>query len=100
MSGEISLNGTWKLRWSDGQRGRLEYANRQVTDAARYLDAQVPGEVHVDLWKAGWIADPYVGTNCLAARWVEEYMWSYRKEFAVPAEALNGRSWLHFDGLD
>jgi hypothetical protein len=71
MLQSLSLNGTWKLRWSDGQRGRLKYASSEETDEAKYIDAQVPGEVHMDVWKAGWIADPYVGINCLAARWVE-----------------------------
>ena len=94
------LSGTWRVRWSDGQRGRAEYANRDVVDEVRFIDAQVPGEVHLDAWKAGWIQDPYVGTNCLAARWVEECIWSYRREFDAPPEALKSRAWLVFDGLD
>ena len=43
------------MRWTDGQRGRAEYANREETDEARYFDAQVPGEIHLDVWKQGWI---------------------------------------------
>ena len=91
MTNTLDLNGTWKLRWSDGQRGRPEYANRDETDPVRYIDATVPGEVHLDVWRAGWIPDPYVGTNCLAARWVEECIWSYRREFEVPA---NDAKWV------
>ncbi len=100
MLKQLDLNGTWRARWADGQRGRSEYANREETDEARYIDAQVPGEIHLDVWREGWIKDPYVGTNCLAARWVEECIWSYRRFFNVPAEACQGRSWLHFEGLD
>ena len=100
MIKSLDLNGTWKVRWSDGMRGRPEYANKPQTDPDRYIDAQVPGEIHLDVWKAGWIADPYVGTNCLAARWVEECVWSYRREFNAPADALKRRSWLIFEGLD
>lgn len=100
MFDALDLNGSWKLRWSDGQRGRPEYANRNVTDDARYIDAQVPGEVHLDLWRAGLIADPYAGANCLAARWVEECLWSYRREFDAPDGSLDGPAWLAFDGLD
>jgi len=96
----LDLNGTWKLRWADGQRGRMEYHLRDQIDPARCLDAQVPGEIHLDLWRAGRIADPYVGTNCLAARWVEEFLWSYRREFTAPATALKARAWLMFEGLD
>jgi beta-mannosidase len=96
------LCGPWRLRWADGQRGRLEYANRDTTDAAREFDAVVPGEIHLDLWRAGLIADPYVGANCLAARWVEENLWAYRREFDAPAGARESKSraWLVFEGLD
>jgi beta-mannosidase len=100
MINTLDLNGTWKVRWTDGVRGRPEYANQEEVDPDRYIDAQVPGDVHLDVWKAGWIPDPYQGTNCLAARWVEECIWSYRRHFDVPAEALKGRAWLVLDGLD
>src|SRR3954454_13623332 len=93
--------GTWQIRWSDGTRGRLEYANRDaVGDASKYFPATVPGEVHLDLIAAGVLTDPYVGTNALAARWVEECLWAYRREFEAPAGAMGARSWLVFEGLD
>jgi len=102
MRQHLDLNGSWKIRWSDGVRGGdPQGAERDETDAVRYLDATVPGEVHLDLWRAGWIADPYVGLNCLAARWVEECIWSYRREFEAPAAALRAAHvWLVFAGLD
>lgn len=97
---QISLNGTWRLRGSDGQRGRKEYAERDETDIARYIDATVPGEVHLDLIRAGLIGEPCEGLNALAARWVEESIWSYRREFDAPADAVEGRAWLVFEQLD
>ena len=101
MLHHLDLNGTWKVRWADGQRGRGQYAERDETDPDRYIDAVVPGEIHLDAWRAGWLADPYVGTNCLAARWVEECLWSYRREFEAPAAALAAKHvWLNFGGLD
>ena len=96
----IDLNGTWKLSWSDGQHGKIEFAEREHVDEARYIDAQVPGEIHLDALRAGWIAEPTLGTNCLAARWIEENIWSYRRMFDAPADAIQGRSWLNFQGLD
>ncbi|HEY3323079.1 MAG TPA: hypothetical protein VGP72_21685 [Planctomycetota bacterium] len=96
----IDLNGTWKLTWSDGQRGRAEYAERETIDDARYIDAAVPGEVHLDAMRAGWIGDPCLGTNCLAARWVEECIWSYRREFDFSPADKNTRVWLVFETLD
>lgn len=102
MTHTLDLNGSWLVRWTDGERGgRRHYAQRDTIDTARYIPAQVPGEAHLDMWKAGWISDPYVDMNCLAARWIETCYWSYRREFEVPAEALDGaRAWLNFEGLD
>src|SRR5690349_15514825 len=98
----LDLCGAWRIRWSDGTRGRLEYANRDETDGEKYFDAVVPGEVHLDLMRAGILADVCVGANALAARWVEECLWAYRREFDAPPDALADvvRSWLVFDGLD
>jgi beta-mannosidase len=96
----LDLGGRWQLRFSDGQRGRPQFAERPQTDPDRYLAAAVPGEVHLDLVRAGLIADPNVGLNVLAARWVEEQIWSYRRTFEAPAAARRGRAWLVFDGLD
>jgi beta-mannosidase len=95
----MSLNGTWKLHGSDGQRGRLEQAMREPIDEAYFIDAQVPGEVHLDLMRAGRIADVYAGTGALSARWVEESVWTYRRTFELD-EVPDGRAWLVFDGLD
>src|ERR1035437_5396565 len=98
----LDLNGTWRARWSDGQRGRTEYANRDATDPVRYIEATVPGEIHLDLIKAGLLAEPADGLNSLAARWVEETIWSYRREFTAPRAALasGARAWLVFETLD
>ncbi len=83
-------------------RGRAEFAQRDGVDQARYIDAAVPGEIHLDLMKAGIIAEPANGMNVLAARWVEEMIWSYRREFTVPREAMKpgARAWLVFETLD
>lgn len=96
----LDLGGTWKARWTDGVRGRMQGAENKETDPDRYIDAQVPGEIHLDCLRAGLIRDPYVEGNCLAARWIEEMIWSYRREFDSPPEALKVRAWLLFEGLD
>ena len=98
----FDLNGTWRVRRTDGHRGRTEYATRATTDEARYLDAEVPGALHLDLMKAGLLQEPADGLNSLAARWVEELIWSYRREFTAPAGAVakGARCWLVFEQLD
>ena len=97
----VSLDGTWKLRWSDGQRHRSVHAETEHFEPVRYLDARVPGEVHLELMRHGLIADVYRDTNVLSARWVEEFIWSYRREFDATEQMLRaGRVWLHFQQLD
>jgi beta-mannosidase len=101
MTRRINLNGVWKLRWSDDQRGgpvdRLFQAD---ADMSRALNAAVPGEVHLDLMKAGLIAEPAVGLNTLSARWAEECHWRYRRTFEGPALKPDERAHLVFEGLD
>ncbi len=97
---QLDLCGAWKLRFSDGQRGRLAYAERDQIDDTRYIDATVPGEVHLEAMKQGWIGDVCLGLEALRARWVEQCIWSYRREFAAPPEALKQRAWLVFEQLD
>ena len=96
------LNGRWLLRWNDYQRGRSFHA-MNPTEAAphRWLDAEVPGEVHLDLMRHGLIGDPALATNALSARWVEEMQWNYRRDFDAPdACAAGQRAWLVFEGID
>lgn len=102
MTRTLSLNGAWDLAWASGQRGRLEYEVNGKPVKSRYLKAQVPGEVHDDLLRQGLISDPYVKGQVLQSRWVEEMLWSYRREFIAPAESrkTSARAWLVFEGLD
>ena len=115
-----SLNGAWQINWTDGQRGgtpyfikddwRLpnldaDYRGHKKTfteryDAVKWIDAAVPGEVHLDLWRAGLIDDPYIETNVLKCRWVEEYIWYYRKVFDAPDIFNKKHAVLTFEGLD
>jgi len=96
-----SLDGVWKATWFDGQRGgdRKDVA-AEHPDLSSYIDAVVPGEIHLDLMRAGMLEDPALDANCLAARWVEECIWSYRRNFDVVPEAVAAQSWLVFEGLD
>lgn len=99
MERHLDLSGTWQLRWFDGQRrANRKAAERDATDAAEYLPATVPGEVHLDLMRAGILADPDEGTNVVAARWVEEAFWTYRRTFTLEA-VPDGPVWLTFERL-
>jgi beta-mannosidase len=101
MVGRTSLDGTWLLKGTDGRRGEISSYCVEDVDERSFIEAQVPGEVHLDLVRQGRIADPRTGTNALDARWVEEQYWIYRRTFEPPAEALQARRvWLVFNELD
>ena len=66
-----SLNGIWQLR------GYYPYVPLFTTEkrysrhyATRVIDAQVPGGIHMDLFRAGLIQNPYVDDNSLACEWI------------------------------
>jgi len=102
MNKKIDLNGTWLLRWDDGQRGgRVTRFMKPQSDLLEHaIQAQVPGEVHLDLVRAGLLQEPGEGLNCLAARWVEETIWYYRRSFEAPRLSAGERAWLVFECLD
>jgi beta-mannosidase len=60
----------------------------------------VPGNVELDLLRAGRIEDPSVGDRIYRLRELETYRWWYRRGFAAPALARGERAELVFEGLD
>jgi len=101
MRGKITLDGEWLIKGTDGRRGSPESYCAATIDERTFTAAQVPGEIHLDLMRAGIIDDPRIGTNALRARWVEEQYWIYRRVFYAPDEAVSApAAWLVFEGLD
>ena len=97
----ISLNGIWHVRPEPmeclGEAGLAEVRKA----GAGWLKAQVPGEIHLDLIKAGQMPEPTVGPNMPKCRWPETKSWWYRTSFDVAADFLrHERQQLVFDGLD
>lgn len=71
----------------------------ELHGVTEWIQARVPGSVHADLQKAGWIPDPYVGLNSLQCEWVENRWWLYETTFICEALA-DERMHLVFQGLD
>ncbi|MCX6374674.1 MAG: hypothetical protein NTU88_01310, partial [Armatimonadetes bacterium] len=89
-----------KLRGFDGQHGSPESYLGEGADERTFIEARVPGEVHLDLERAGIIQDCNLGLNAQSARWVEEQVWVYRTKFTAHEDALSQHAWLVFEGLD
>ena len=71
------------------------------SDLRVWQTAQVPGHVHLDLLRLGFIPDPFERMHERTVQWVDDVDWAYRCTFDVDADELDGaRHVLRFDGLD
>ncbi|XP_024858880.1 beta-mannosidase isoform X2 [Kryptolebias marmoratus] len=83
---ELTLNGEWRLRSSNGSLS---------------LPAQVPGCVHSALLQQRYIKDPYFRFNDLSYQWIALDNWTYTTTFTVPSQIrVRKKVLLVFDGVD
>eukprot|EP00731_Ephydatia_muelleri_P016388 Em0009g812a len=85
---EISLDGdSWILSDTTGRVNKIP--------------ATVPGQVHLDLWRAGIIGDPYLEYNDDTLKWVAYSDWIYSTTFSLSQSDIEGNTvFLKCDGLD
>ncbi|MFO7959041.1 MAG: glycoside hydrolase family 2 protein [Candidatus Brocadiia bacterium] len=77
------LNDGWKLCRTE----TVDVA--EATDAAEdWIDAEVPGCVHMDLMRADRIPDPFYGFNDEEVQWVADENWLYRTTFDASPDML------------
>jgi len=97
------LNENWKLCYfEDGEGEKYQPWTIQYADD-EWLDARVPGEVHLDLLWYGNIEEPFSGKNDLKCHWVAEKEWWFRKKFLLPSTFRRNfldKLELVFQGLD
>ena len=96
----LDLDGTWKARGFDGQHGTPEGYVGPNADERIFIDAEVPGDIHLDCERAGLVGDANIGLEAQNQRWVEEQIWVYRTRFDAPPDAIAQRAWLVFEALD
>ena len=82
------LDGMWELGFS--REGR----------AFQWIKAKVPGDVHLDLMRAGLLEEPLYGMNAEKCLWTAEVTWHYRKKFHLEKLEKDVRYELTFCGLD
>jgi beta-mannosidase len=90
----ISLNGEWKLRY------HLEEKNMPEVSMWPEITAQVPGNVELDLWRAGVEKDPFYAENIYDYRKYEFYRWQFERCFTVDEVPADGRLLMVFEGLN
>jgi beta-mannosidase len=82
----IDLSGTWEVERVGG---------------GPKVVATVPGQIQMDLLRAGEIEDPYYRDRESEYAWIGESTWEYRRSFEVSKEALTERSVrLVCEGMD
>ena len=90
---KLSLNGEWKLRYC------LETEHMPAPETWPEISAQVPGNVELDLYRAGVEKEPFYGENLYDYRKYEFYAWRFEREFEL--ETLpESRLMLIFEGLN
>ena len=99
MKTEIPLNDGWRLRCCDLQQWRRAGFATAEPDG-EWIDATVPGDVHLDCQREGIIPDPFYGTNMDRCIWMEEKDWWFRVDFPSPPREPGQRVFLLFEGLD
>ena len=82
----------WKLRIN----GNNEHINDKIE-----IPANVPGDITVDLYRAGLIADPYFGLNHEKLGWIIKSDFEYRATFDLPSDIFcEEEILLEFDSID
>jgi beta-mannosidase len=89
------LNTGWTLEPTE----KVDYHRPQTAPYGR-VPAQVPGNVHMDLYRANVIPHPFAERYEGGLTWIDETNWTYRLEFAWTAIEAHPRQTLLFHGVD
>ncbi|GAA3939813.1 glycoside hydrolase family 2 protein [Microbacterium soli] len=87
----IELTGKWTVTASSGPV--------PAGIAGRPIPARVPGAVHLDLQRAGLIADPFDGANETEQQWIGDVDWTFTTVFEWADDGTE-RQELVAEGLD
>ncbi len=97
---KVSLNGTWELRYRPQPAHVVDPAADATPPTSEPITATVPGNVELDLVRAGLLPDPFVGMNVKRLAEFEGYEWWYRRAFDLFAPPPDRRAVLVFEGID
>jgi len=78
------LSGDWELYFCPEKSGKKNWIEELPWGTCEKIDALVPGNVELDLMRAGVIEDPFYGDNLYKIAPYEYYQWVYKKTFVLP----------------
>ena len=100
----ISLDGDWQLAFAPEGRFQIEHPDDLDAAGMEVIRAQVPGNVELDLFRAGRLPDPFYADHIRQLRPFEFYEWWYTREIDLGLETgenTDNSGWdLVFAGLD
>lgn len=98
----MTLNGKWRLYYSPEGSVKVDSVNALADSGIPSVEAMVPGNVELDLSRAGVLPeDLFKGMNILEAEKYENYEWWYETEFDAPdAPDADHKVILHFGAVD
>ena len=98
MKNRLCLNGEWQLYYAL-EDGAMTDDLQYLRTCGERIPAWVPGNVELDLHKAGKEPEPFFGENIYQFRKYEFYRWQFERSFAAPKP--DGSRWvLDFEGLN
>ena len=93
----LSLNGEWTLYYAP-ETGETRTDPEWLRSHGEKIAAQVPGNVELDLFRAGREPDPFYGENIYRFRPYEFFCWQFERDFEAP-EGAEGQEMV-FEGLN
>jgi len=99
-AGRLDLGGEWELRHAFETADCPTTPEELASGSLACIPASVPGNVELDLVRAGELDEPFVGSNIRQLRPLEFHRWWYRREFETPAWVADSATELVFEGLD
>ncbi|MBR4959311.1 MAG: hypothetical protein IKY52_00260 [Clostridia bacterium] len=99
---KLSLNGTWNLYCIEEKGGKNpRYGWPPDTEHCLHtLEAQVPGNAQLDMYRAGLTPDPFYGDNYYEYIKYENCSFAYCRHFDVDEIPEGEEMILRFDGID
>ena len=85
----VDLNGVWLLRELSTEKDDIPGTFEQHGNDVDWIEAHVPGVVHLDLAHSKKIPYPFYGLNELDVKWIEYKNWHCRKIFTVDEKLLS-----------
>ena len=90
------LNSLNKIHQNLNKGWKFNYSNKN-----KWIDAVVPGNVHLDLLRNNFIPDPFFGQNEAELQWISDKNWTYKLIFdSDPFIFSKGNIDILFHGLD